>query len=62
MYHVAENYYDSTPQGWLARDHDDWVRSHQTIKMLAKRTNANLVFGHDKPQFEKFRPAPWAYT
>jgi glyoxylase-like metal-dependent hydrolase (beta-lactamase superfamily II) len=48
QYHIRENYYDSHPQGWLARDHDDWVRSNQMIKMLARRTNAKVVFGHDK--------------
>ncbi|KAK8155899.1 beta-lactamase-like protein [Phyllosticta citrichinensis] len=47
--------------GWLARDHDDWVRSHQMIKMLAKRTNARLVFGHCKNTFDKYEHAPHAY-
>jgi glyoxylase-like metal-dependent hydrolase (beta-lactamase superfamily II) len=28
MYHVHENWEPSVPQGWLARDYDDWVRSH----------------------------------
>jgi len=48
MYHVRENYEDSQPQGWLARDHDEWVRSHQMIKTLARRTSAKVVLGHDK--------------
>lgn len=48
QYHVKENYHNSAPQGWLARDHDDWVRSHQMIKTLQKRTNAKVVFGHCK--------------
>jgi glyoxylase-like metal-dependent hydrolase (beta-lactamase superfamily II) len=48
QYHVRENYEDSVPQGWLARDHDDWVRSNQMIHMLARRTNAKVVLGHDK--------------
>jgi hypothetical protein len=34
------------PQGWLARDHDAWVKSHQMIKALAKRTKAKVVLGH----------------
>ncbi|KAL9088571.1 MAG: hypothetical protein Q9165_006091 [Trypethelium subeluteriae] len=33
MYHVHENYEDNHPQGWLARDHDDWVRSNQMIHL-----------------------------
>ncbi|PGH27443.1 hypothetical protein AJ80_00921 [Polytolypa hystricis UAMH7299] len=45
-YLVWENYEASQPCGWLARDHDDWIRSHQMVKALAKRTNANLLFGH----------------
>lgn len=36
QYHVHENYHSSVPQGWLARDHDDWVRSDQMIKALQK--------------------------
>ncbi len=48
QYHMRENFEDSIPQGWLARDHDDWVRSNQMIQMLAKRTKAKVVLGHDK--------------
>jgi len=48
MYHVKENWEASQPQGWLARDHDDWVRSHQMIRMLQKRTNAKMILGHCK--------------
>lgn len=51
QYHVRENYEDSHPQGWLARDHDDWVRSHQMIQMLARRTEAKVILGHDKEVF-----------
>ncbi|KAK3699119.1 hypothetical protein LTR37_016593 [Vermiconidia calcicola] len=36
QYHVKENYESDIPQGWLARDHDDWVASNQMIKSLAK--------------------------
>jgi hypothetical protein len=36
QYHVKENYESDAPQGWLARDHDDWCTSHQMIKGLAK--------------------------
>ncbi|KAI4683324.1 uncharacterized protein J4E88_004499 [Alternaria novae-zelandiae] len=46
QYHVKENYADGVPQGWLARDHDAWVRSHQMIKGLQKRTHAKVVLGH----------------
>lgn len=48
QYHVRENYEDSHPQGWLARDHDDWVRSNQAIHLLAKRTKAKVILGHDR--------------
>ncbi|EOD46037.1 putative metallo-beta-lactamase superfamily protein [Neofusicoccum parvum] len=61
QYHVYENFEADHPQGWLARDHDDWVRSHQMIRMLAKRTNAKLVFGHCKDTFNKYKQAPHAY-
>ena len=62
MYHVHENYDDNHPQGWLARDHDDWVRSNQMVHMLAKRTNAKVVFGHCAETLAKYQLAPHAYT
>lgn len=43
QYHVKENFQDNVPQGWLARDHEGWVKSHQMIKGLAKRTSAKVV-------------------
>lgn len=36
QYHVHENWESGIPQGWLARDHDDWVESDQMIKALQK--------------------------
>lgn len=36
QYHVYENWESGIPQGWLARDHDDWVESDQMIKALQK--------------------------
>ncbi|KAF2099918.1 Metallo-hydrolase/oxidoreductase [Rhizodiscina lignyota] len=62
MYHVLENWEDNVPQGWLARDHDDWIRSHQMIRMLQRRTNANMLFGHCKKTAEKYKFAPYSYT
>ncbi|KAF2204185.1 Metallo-hydrolase/oxidoreductase [Delitschia confertaspora ATCC 74209] len=61
MYHVRENYEDDMPQGWLARDHDGWVRSHEKIKMLVKRTKAKIVFGHCKETVQGMKFAPEAY-
>jgi glyoxylase-like metal-dependent hydrolase (beta-lactamase superfamily II) len=46
QYHVKENFQDNVPQGWLARDHDAWVRSHQMIKGLKRRTGAKVILGH----------------
>ena len=46
QYHVKENWEEGVPQGWLARDHDDWCRSHQMVKGLARRTGARVVLGH----------------
>ncbi|KAK4494711.1 hypothetical protein PRZ48_014067 [Zasmidium cellare] len=62
QYHVYENYESGIPQGWLARDHDDWVESDQMIKSLQKRTNAKMVFGHCADTFFKYQLAPHAYT
>jgi len=55
QYHIRENFEDDHPQGWLARDHDDWVKSHQMIKMLARRTEAKIVLGHDKERLLKYQ-------
>ncbi|KAL1857765.1 hypothetical protein Plec18170_002989 [Paecilomyces lecythidis] len=62
QYHVHENYENSTPQGWLARDHKAWVRSHQLVKAIARRTDASLVFGHDLETFFKYQHAPHFYN
>ncbi|KAL1589917.1 hypothetical protein WHR41_01107 [Cladosporium halotolerans] len=47
QYHVRENYEDAKPQGWLARDHNAWVHSHQMVRNLVELFGARLVFGHD---------------
>lgn len=44
QYHVRENYEADAPQGWLARDHDDWCASHQMIKALAKVSSDPVLF------------------
>ena len=61
MYHVSENYEESVPQGWLAREHDDWVRSNQMIHMLQRRTGARMIFGHCAKALEGLKMAPHAY-
>jgi glyoxylase-like metal-dependent hydrolase (beta-lactamase superfamily II) len=61
MYHVSENYEESVPQGWLAREHDDWVRSNQMIHMLQRRTGARMIFGHCTKALEGLKMAPHAY-
>ncbi|PMD48954.1 Metallo-hydrolase/oxidoreductase [Hyaloscypha variabilis F] len=61
QYHVKENFCDSVPQGWLARDHSEWVRTHQMIRSMAKHTNAKLVFGHCKETLDLYKQAPECY-
>lgn len=58
MYHVKENYESSIPQGWLMRDFEGWIRSNQMIKALVKRTQANVVLGHDMDYLAKYKNAP----
>lgn len=53
QYHVRENWEADVPQGWLARDHDAWVKSHQMIRLLARRTGARVVLGHCRDTVEK---------
>ncbi|RDL35488.1 Metallo-beta-lactamase superfamily protein [Venustampulla echinocandica] len=47
QYHIKENFTESHPQGWLARDHTQWCRSNGMIKNLQAQFHATLVFGHD---------------
>ena len=61
MYHVKENYEDSVPQGWLARDHEGWVKSHWMIRGLARRTGARMVFGHCWDTARELKLAPEGY-
>jgi len=61
MYHVRENYEDGVSQGWLQRDHDDWTRSHQMIKMMARRTSAKVVLGHCAETLALYKTAPEYY-
>ncbi|MBA7491855.1 N-acyl homoserine lactonase [subsurface metagenome] len=61
QFHVAENYEASQPQGWLARDHNAWIRSLRMIQRLQRLFNANLIFGHDKEVAEKFIKAKKFY-
>lgn len=48
QYHVKENHEAKHPQGWLARDHDSWVRSSTMISRLQRLFKATLMYGHDK--------------
>ena len=61
QYIVKENYESSAPQGWLARDHHDWVHSNQMIHSLQKITKAKMVFGHDLETFHSYNVAPEFY-
>ena len=45
QYHVRENWESDVPQGWLARDHEDWVKSHQMIKSLQKVSLLCVILG-----------------
>jgi len=39
-FHIAENY----PHGWLARDHNAWIKSLKMIQRLQRMFKAELVF------------------
>jgi len=60
QYHVKENF-EGTPQGWLARDHNSWYRSHCTIKRLQQQYDASICFGHDWEVFKSFKRNPEYY-
>lgn len=61
QYHVKENFCDSVPHGWLARDHDDWIRSHQMIRSMEKQNDAKMVFGHCQETLALYKQAPEYY-
>lgn len=46
-YHVKENHTLRHPQGWLAREHNAWIRSSEMVERLQRIFNATLVYGHD---------------
>ncbi|WKT42146.1 Metallo-beta-lactamase [Fusarium oxysporum f. sp. vasinfectum] len=48
QFHVRENYELGHPHGALARDHNAWYRSLNTVRRLQRIYNAKLIFGHDK--------------
>lgn len=54
QFHIAENYELSQPHGWLARDHNAWIKSLNMIKRLQRLFNAKLIFGHDKDVAAKY--------
>ncbi|MEA2315515.1 MAG: hypothetical protein QOI03_2207 [Solirubrobacteraceae bacterium] len=47
QFHLRDNYEGPLPLGWLLRDHAAWWRSYRTVKTMADRADAKLVFGHD---------------
>jgi hypothetical protein len=54
QFHVAENYESGHPHGWLARDHNAWIKSLNMIQRLQRLFDAKLVYGHDKVEAEKY--------
>jgi glyoxylase-like metal-dependent hydrolase (beta-lactamase superfamily II) len=55
QFHLQDNYAGPQPLGWLLRDYAAWWRSYRQVKMLAERTGARLVFGHDADVLEELR-------
>jgi glyoxylase-like metal-dependent hydrolase (beta-lactamase superfamily II) len=47
QFHLRDNYEGPQPLGWLLRDHAAWWRSCRQVRLMAERTGARLVFGHD---------------
>lgn len=62
MYLVKENFEDSVPLGFLARDHEAWCESNQKIHALQKRTKAKMLFGHCAETIGLYQLSPHAYT
>ncbi|KIW63929.1 hypothetical protein PV04_08893 [Phialophora macrospora] len=54
QFHIAENYELSHPHGWLARDHNAWIKSLKMIQRFQRLFDAKLVFGHDMDVAKKY--------
>lgn len=61
QFHVRENHLDKVPQGWLAREHNDWVRSTSMVDRLQRMLNAKILYGHDKEVAEELMAAKEFY-
>jgi glyoxylase-like metal-dependent hydrolase (beta-lactamase superfamily II) len=59
QFHLRDNYEGPQPLGWLLRDHAAWWRSYHTVKMIADRTDAKLVFGHDAEVLAALKQEPF---
>jgi len=59
QFHLRDNFEGPQPLGWLLRDHAAWWRSYRTVKTVADRTGATLVFGHDAAVLEELRREPF---
>jgi glyoxylase-like metal-dependent hydrolase (beta-lactamase superfamily II) len=59
QFHLRDNYEGPQPLGWLLRDHAAWWRSYRTVKTIADRTDATLVFGHDPDVLAELKREPF---
>jgi glyoxylase-like metal-dependent hydrolase (beta-lactamase superfamily II) len=59
QFHLRDNYEQATPLGWLLRDHAAWWESYHQVRRLAERTDARLVFGHDRDVLAEVRRERW---
>jgi glyoxylase-like metal-dependent hydrolase (beta-lactamase superfamily II) len=46
------------PQGWTSRDDIAWHDSRRRISRLVAAREAQIIFGHDPINFERFAPSP----
>jgi N-acyl homoserine lactone hydrolase len=53
--YVEANYAEEVPLGpGLLDSRPDWFESLQTLKEIQRRTDADVLFGHDRDRFESF--------
>ncbi|KAL4808092.1 Metallo-hydrolase/oxidoreductase [Aspergillus unguis] len=60
--HVIENWRDSIPQGWLARNHPAWFQSTQRLKRLEASAKARVIPGHDESVFTELKEEGGCWT
>ncbi|MFT4044968.1 MAG: N-acyl homoserine lactonase family protein [Gordonia sp. (in: high G+C Gram-positive bacteria)] len=59
---IFEENLDGPPLGWLMHNDHAWHESRRRIKRLVQSRDAQIIYGHDPVNFERFAPAPYVHA